>query len=126
MGNILSYLGRAEEALAWFKRARQIDPYFDAPWYWHALGLAQMLLGRYDEAVKEFERPSVRPFQALAYLAGCHARLGATDRARRLAAECLRMEPAFTISRWKTKVPFKNPADVAHMIECLRAAELPD
>lgn len=126
MGNILSYLGRAEEALAWFKRARQIDPYFDAPWYWHSLGLAQMLLGRYDEAVTEFERPSVRPFQALAYLAGCHARLGAADRARRLAAECLRMEPDFTISRWKTKVPFKNPADIAHMIECLRAAGLPD
>lgn len=126
MGNILSYLGRAEEALAWFKRATQIDPYFDPPWYWHGRGLALMTLHRYEEAVTEFELPSVRPFQASAYLAGCHARLGATDRARVLAAECLQTGPDFTIGRWQAKVPFKNPADLAHLTECLRATGLPE
>lgn len=126
MGNILSYLGRAEEAIAWLKRARQIDPYFDPPWYWQALGRTQMILRHHAEAVTAFERPSVRPYHVSAYLAGCHAQLGAIDRARPLAAECLQKQPDFTIARWMAKVPFKNPADAAHLAECMRAAGLPD
>jgi Tfp pilus assembly protein PilF len=34
MGIILAYLGQPEEALVWFKRAKEIDAYFDQPWYW--------------------------------------------------------------------------------------------
>jgi adenylate cyclase len=126
MGNILCHLGRAMEAIAWFKRARQIDPYFDPPWYWHGLGLTHMVLHRYEEAVTEFERASARPFQVSAYLSGCHTQLGAIDRARLLTSECLEKRPDFTISRWMAKVPFKDSADAAHVAECLRAAGLPE
>lgn len=126
MGNILSYLGRAEEAIAWLNRARQIDPYFDPPWYWQTLGRTHMMLHHYEEAVTAFERPSVRPYHVSAYLAGCHAQLGAIDPARPLAAECLQNKPDFTIGRWMAKVPFKDPADVAHLAECMRAAGLPE
>jgi TolB-like protein len=125
MGNLLSHIGRSEEAMAWFKRARQIDPYFDPAWYWHCLGRGHMLLRRYEEAVAEFERASARPFQVSAYLAGCYARLGASDRARALAAGCLVERPDFTIGRWMAKDPFRDPADAAHLVECLRAAGLP-
>jgi adenylate cyclase len=126
MGFILTYLGRTEEALDWLKRARQIDPYFDPPWYWHGLGLAHMMLRRYEEAVTNFERASARPYQMSAYLAGCYARLGANGRARELAAECIERKPDFTASRWMAKMPFRNPDDVAHLSECLRAAGLPE
>ena len=122
MGNILAYLGRADEAIAWLNRARQIDPYFDPAWYWQALGRTQMLLRRYEEAIAAFERPLLRPFEICAYLAGCHARLGATDRARAYAADCLQKKPDFTIARWMAKVPYKNPADAARLVESLRAA----
>ncbi|MFM9843591.1 MAG: hypothetical protein ACKVOI_11540 [Dongiaceae bacterium] len=73
-----------------------------------------------------FERSSLRPFQISAYLAGCPARLGVNDRARVLAADCLKKRPDFTIRRWMAKVPFKNPADAAHMAESMRAAGLPE
>jgi adenylate cyclase len=126
MGEVLAHVGRAEEAIAWFKRARQIDPYFDPSWYWHSLGKTHMVLGRYEEAVNEFERASKRPYQISAYLAGCHARLGASGRARVLAAECLERRPDFTISRWMAKQYFKDPADLARLVECLRAAGLPE
>jgi TolB-like protein/Tfp pilus assembly protein PilF len=126
MGNVLSYLGRAEEAVGWFKRARQIDPFFDPAWYWHGLGLTQMILRRYEEAVTEFERASARPYHVSAYLAGCHAQLGAIDRARRLTVECLEDRPEFTINRWMAKMPFKDPADTAHVVQCLRAAGIPE
>ena len=47
MGLILTYVGRAQEALAWNPRARQIDPYFDHPWYWRQSGQTCMVLGRF-------------------------------------------------------------------------------
>jgi TolB-like protein len=44
MGLVLGYLGQAEEALAWLRRAREIDPYFDPPWYFRSIGHALMTL----------------------------------------------------------------------------------
>ena len=126
MGSLLPALGRAEEALGWMKRAKEIDPYFDPPWYWFYLGVSLMLLRRYGEAADAFERPSGRPFYIAAYMAGCHAMLGATDRAQVLAAECLDKKPDFTIGRWMTKDPYKNPADADLIVECLRRAGLPE
>src|SRR5882724_9868875 len=98
-GNILCYVGRAEGAIAWLKRAKQFDPYFDPAWYWHSLGQAHMILRRYKEAAEVFERASVRPFWISAYLAGCHARLAATRRVEVFLAKCLGKKPDFTISR---------------------------
>ena len=126
MGNLLCYLGRAEEALVWFERARQIDPYFDPPWYWYGRGLAHMVLRRYAEAFGEFERSAVRPFYIAAYMAGCRAQLGDSGRAHVFAAQCLNEKPDFAIGPWMSKEPFQNSADQAHMVECLRAAGLPD
>jgi tetratricopeptide (TPR) repeat protein len=129
MGNILTCLGRTEEALPWFDQALRIDPYFDPPRYRHGLGRAQMMLRRCEEAVTALKRPSVRPFQASAYLAGCQARMKATGRARLLAAECLQTNLNSTINstiaRRLARLPFKNPADAAHLSERLRAAGLP-
>ena len=126
MGNVLCHLGRAEEAVIWFKRARQIDPYFDPAWYRHGLGRAHLMLRRYEEAAAEFERAAARPPQVSAFLAGCHAKLGTRGRARAFAAECLDKRPDFTIRRLLAKLPFKEPADAAHLAECLRAARLPE
>jgi adenylate cyclase len=126
MGLVLSYVGRAEEAIAWFKRAKEIDPFFDPPWYCCELGRTHMMLRRYDQALAEFERSSARPYRIAAYMAGCHARLGTMDRARALAAQCLEEKPGFTIGRWVAKEPFKDPADAAHLVGCLRAAGLPE
>ena len=71
MGMILVYVGRAEEALAWNQRARQIDPYFDQPWYWRQSGLTCMVLGRYEDALKLFARHQVRKY----YICGVHGRM---------------------------------------------------
>ena len=47
-------------------------------------------------------------------------------RARLFAADCLERRPDFTIGRWLAKVPLKEPAESAHLAECLRAARLPE
>ena len=112
-------------SIGW-REGRKPEPYFDPAWYWHGLGRAQMILRRYDEAVAAFERASARPAQVSAYLAGCHAKLGSGSRARIFARECLEGRADFTISRLLAKVPLMKPADAAHLMECLRAAGLPD
>ena len=126
MGSMLSYLGRAEEGLTWLKRAREIDSYFDPAWYWFTIGHANLALRRYTDALAAFEHPAARPFQVSAYMAACHARMGATNKARPLATECLRNKPDFSIVRWMKKEPFKDPADAARLAESLRIAGLPD
>ncbi len=126
MGSVLIYIGQAEEALVWFKRAKDIDPYFNEPWYWRSIGVAYMILDRYQEALAAFEHLTACPYRVAAYIAGCFARLGKAERARASAAECLASRPDFTIARFMTKQPFKKPEDAAKVAESLRMAGLPD
>ena len=125
MGMMLIYAGEAEEALAWFGRARETDPYFDPPWYWREYGLAYLLLHRYDTAVAMFDHLPTRHHRSAALRAACHARLGDADRARVLATECLAMKPDFSIRHFMAKQPFRNPADATHLADALRLAGLP-
>jgi adenylate cyclase len=117
--------GQAEEALSWFKRVREIDPYFDQPWYWRGLGRAYMGLRRYEEALGAFNHTPSRQYQVAAYTAGCHARLGDTGRAMACAAECLALKADFSVGQFVAKRQLKNPADAADLAESLRMAGLP-
>ena len=125
MGCTLVDVGQPEEALTWFKRAREIDPYFDQPWYWYGIGRAYMKLQRYEEALGAFNHVPTRPYRVAAYMAGCHARLGNAERAKACAAECLALKPDFSVGQFMAKRSLKNPADTAELAESLRMAGLP-
>jgi adenylate cyclase len=125
MGVTQLYLGRAQEALAWFKRAKEIDPYFNEPWYWRHVGLAHTILHRYQEALAAFDYLPARTYRAGAFMAGCYARLEKIDQARDSAAECLALNPEFSIGHFMSKLPFKNPDEASSLAESLRMAGLP-
>ena len=125
MGMMLNYAGQPEEALAWFQRAREIDPYFEEPWYWREYGLSYLLLHRYEEALAKFNLLPGGKYRYAAVIAACQARLGNPERARFHAQECLAIRPGFTISHFLAKTPFRNPADAAHLAESMRLAGLP-
>ena len=80
MGSVLCLCrpGRGGGRLVQARQGRSI-PISIPAWYWHGLGLAHLMLRRYEEAVDGVRagRPRARPGCA-AYLAGCHAKLGAT------------------------------------------------
>ena len=126
MEGVLIYEGQSEEALASFKHAKEIDPYFDEPWYWRAMGLAYMVLHRYADALEMFDHMPARPHRTLALMAGCHARLNDIGRAKANVAECLAEKPDFSIKHYMSKEPFKVAADAARLAESLRMAGLPD
>ncbi len=126
MGFILVYAGEAGEALAWFKHAKEIDPYFDEPWYWRSMGLAHMILQRYDEALAAFDHHVTPQYRVAAYRAACYARLGDNARAKASAEQCLVLKPDFSVHHFITRQSFKNPATAATLAESMRLAGLPD
>jgi adenylate cyclase len=111
--------------LAWFKRAREIDPYFAEPWYWRQFGLAYLLLHRYDEALAIFNYLPTRSYRITALRAACHALLGNMPQARLDAAECLAMKPGFSTRHFIAKLPLKDPADATHLGDAILLAGLP-
>ena len=70
MGMMLVYLGQPAQALEWLGRARQIDPFFDPPWYFRSVGQALMNLRRYDEALAMLEQVTPRSFRVAGLQAG--------------------------------------------------------
>jgi len=126
MGQVLTYTGQPQEAIAWFTRAREIDPYFDPPWYWRQAGLTYMVLRRFEEALSLFAHIPVRTFRIAAYMAACHARLDNAERAREFAEECLSRRPEFSARQFVSREPFRDPADAVYLAESLRLAGLPE
>jgi adenylate cyclase len=124
-GSLLVYVGESEEALVWFSRAREIDPYFEEPWYWRVAGLAHMGMQRYAEALAMFNRARVRAYPYAALTAACHARLGDAASARAGVAECLSMYPGFSVEKFMSHQPFKIPAQAEQLAASLRLAGLP-
>jgi TolB-like protein len=126
LGSLLVYVGECEEALVWLSRAREIDPYFEEPWYWRVTGLALMTLQRYADALAMFSRARSRAHSNAALMAGCHARLGDADSARAAVAECLSMKPDFSVARFMSNQPYKIAAHAEQLAASLRLAGLPD
>ncbi|MEX2150901.1 MAG: TIR domain-containing protein [Steroidobacteraceae bacterium] len=126
MGLVLTYAGDATEALAWLDRAREIDSYFDPPWYWRQRGQACMVLHRHAEALDMFAHLPSPTDRALAYMAACHARLGEVDRARQRVEDCLAARPGFSTRQFMSKEPFRKLVDSEYLAESLRLAGLPD
>jgi TolB-like protein len=126
MALVMVYAGQAEEALTWIARARQIDPYFDPPWYWRQAARAYMILGRYRDALTAFAHVPVRIFGDSALLAACHTQLGDMENARACVTSCLSQRPHFSIRQFISKEPFKMIADAKHLSHLLHAAGLPD
>ena len=60
------------------------------------------------------------------WLAAACAQSGQLEEARAEAAEVLRINPAFTIERYKRIVVFKDPNDTEHRLDGLRKAGLPE
>jgi TolB-like protein len=126
MGIIQTYLGRAELALDYFGRAHEIDPYFDPPWYFFHLGQAYAALQRYDEALATFELCPVQTPRVLALMAVCLVKTNQHANAADCAQACLKICPGFSISKFLSKEPYKNPTDQQYLKEGLALAGLPD
>jgi TolB-like protein/Flp pilus assembly protein TadD len=132
------YLGQAEAAVDWFRRADMIAPRDRVRWTWlPGLGRALMQLGQDAEAV-EVLRQAVHsnPHFAVGrvYLAAAEALAGNINSARHHLHELEELDPGMTIRRFveeRASVPLEavGPAYLRgneRMVEGLRCAGMPE
>jgi adenylate cyclase len=124
-GEILTWLGQAEEGIEWIRKAMRLNPYHP-PRFWSHLGRAYFVARRYAEAVEAVQRVPSLDYFHLASLAGCFAMLGDTARAQSQAAETLKRKPDFSVARdYLPVLHYKRGADLEHHRNALLNAGLP-
>jgi adenylate cyclase len=123
--NLPSTLGRSEQAVELVERAMRLNPHYP-DWYRHALGYALYHTEQYAEAaqvLKEVENPTV---ETALYLAASSAQLEQDEQARLAAKEVLRLDPAFSATRYMQNVGYKNPTAMEELLDGVRMAGLPE
>jgi len=110
------------------KKAIRLNP-IPPVWYFHGLGHAYYLAGRYDEAITALKRtlkhnPNFWP--AHVYLAASYIELGRVEDARAEAAKILRIFPRFSLEGKKQKLPYRDQSVMDRLGESLRKAGLPE
>ena len=120
----LTYLGRFEEAIAVGKTALRLNPN-QPDWYLWNVAAGYYLSRNYIEALSYLQRMA-QPGPAYRLIAATYGQLGLREEARRAAAELLKVNPEFSISRFAAQAPYTNPDDLAHYVIGLRLADLPE
>ena len=125
MGELLTYLGRPNEAIEWIIEAMRANP-LHPPSYWNDLAGAYYDARRYEDAVSAIMQMP-QPFRWHdVCLAGYRAQMGDMERARRHARAVLKRWPDFSSRRFLSGEPYKHEADLVHNLEGLLKAGLPE
>jgi adenylate cyclase len=117
LGDVLIYKGQPDAAIAEFERAIALNPHFIDYRYAKALSYA-------GESARAIEIPEAN--MRLDPLAAAYAQSGQLEEARAEAEKVLRINPGFTIERYKRLSVYKNAEDDEHRIDGLRKAGLPE
>jgi adenylate cyclase len=127
----LSFIGRAEEALARAQHALLLSPQDQSRYlYLGRVAIAHFAAGNMPEAVRwarlcRDENPGYTA--NLRYLTAALARLGSLAEARAIAGDLMGLEPEFRLATFaRRRQPFRQPETGAAYLEGLRAAGLPD
>ena len=124
-GEVLTWLGRAEEGIRWIETALRLDP-LNVNERAHLMGRALYACRRYTEAIEAFKQRTKPRRGHLAEFAACYAQAGMETDAQRQAAAELQLGPNFSITKYVERLPFAEAADRDHLVEGLRKAGLPE
>ncbi|KPK08439.1 MAG: guanylyl cyclase [Betaproteobacteria bacterium SG8_39] len=125
-GEILTWLGRAEEGIEWIHKAMRLNPYHPERFWFH-LARAQFVAKRYAEAIESMRHVTALDSLHHALLAACHAQLGNTSEAAAHAEEVRKRIPGFTIRAHCLPIlHYQRESDLEHHREALRMAGLPE
>jgi len=136
LANVLSFTGRAKEALEFVERAIRLNPHYP-PYYLYQLGLAQFGMKRLDEAAASLERATALnrdDYWSQRLLLSTYGLLGRQAAAAKLLdaikgneqrGKFAFMDP-ITIRASTYWYPFAERADVERFAEGLRRAGVPE
>jgi adenylate cyclase len=120
-GEILTWLGRADEGIEWIRKAMRLNPYHPER-FWSHLGRACFVARRYGEAVDALKCISQPDASQHALLAACHARLGDAAAAASHRRQALAQAPTMATEAHLATLHYRRAVDREHHRECLLAA----
>lgn len=123
-GEILTWLGQAEEGIDWIKKAMRLNPYHPER-FWGHLGRAYFVAGRHAEAIDALKRITAPDNAHRALLAACHAELGDAAAAAAQCQALLTQAPGFSIEEHLTTQHYKRAEDRERHRNSLVKAGLP-
>ena len=128
VGKTLFFAGRLEESIPEYKKAIRLNPIPPSNHLW-SLGLSYAFTGQYDEAIKWCEkavRKEPNDLLARMMMTVVYSLSGRDEEARVQAAEVLRIQPKFTLDKFKKKLTYKREVDRERFLSALRKAGIPD
>jgi TolB-like protein len=125
MGLLSAFLGKAADGADWLQNALRLNP-FPPHWYRGMLGMAHYAARQYTQAVASLEVMGDRSPWDRMYAAAAYGQLGRSEAARAQLREYRAMRPKGSILEYAANEPFKNLADLEHLLEGLRKAGLPE
>ena len=124
-GEVLTWLGQAEEGIEWIRKAMRLNPYHPERFWFH-LARAQFVAKRYAETIESLHHITALDGLHHALLAASHAQLGNAAQVAVHAAEVLKRIPGFSIREHCVPVlHYRRESDLAHHVESLAKAGLP-
>lgn len=125
---VLAFTGAPDAALREIDIAIRQNPHFP-PLFHGFRGRALLMLRRIEEAVENLDQmAAMMPghSNALGYAAAAHAALGDTERAEKLVERLCRSNRYYRLSALRRRLPFRDPADLAFVVDNLERAGLPE
>ena len=123
-GEVLTWLGRAEEGIEWIRRAMRLNPYHPER-FWSHLGRAQYTARLYADAIASYSKLTAPDQTHHAFLAASSAQLGNRTAAAAHTHEVLQRQPDFTVQNLLQTLHYRQPSDTEHVREGLLKAGLP-
>jgi adenylate cyclase len=124
-GEVLTWLGQAEEGIEWIRKAMRLNPYHPERFWFH-LARAQFVARRHAEAIESLHHITTLDGLHHALLAACHAELGNEADAALHSAEVLKRIPDFGVrEHCLPMLHYRHEADLVRHLEALRKAGLP-
>ncbi|MCH7477589.1 MAG: hypothetical protein IIA14_05760 [SAR324 cluster bacterium] len=122
-GQLFTWIGKADEGVAWIELARRLDPY-PADARADSLGLALFCARSYAEAVKAYKIIGDPNVSHQANLAACYAMLEDGEAAAAQVSKVHELGPDFSVDQFLNGLPYKTDADREHHKGALQKAGL--
>lgn len=123
MGELFTWLGRAEEGLEWIRKAMRLNPHHPAR-FWSHLGKAHFVGRQYAQAVEAFMHLSTMDAPQHAFIAACYGWLGDRTASSAHVRRLRQLDPELDLEKFLATMHYANDADLQHLREGLVKAGL--
>ena len=121
MGELFTWLGRADEGIEWIRKAMKLNPHHPAR-FWSHLGKAHFVGRQYAQAIESFMHLSTMDVQQHAFVAACYGWLGDRTAATAHLARVRELEPGLDPEKFLATMHYADAADLDHLREGLKRA----